>query len=419
MSQNVPCLPVSRRRKHPSNDITFNEDFTSILPRQEEIRISDVAQSMDAMQYLAMVHEQAQGLPDTFVISQESIHQQQPHNQSSSSFVPIEGSAASMEYLLSHRMELIRPPTRAHLPLYYKRSSSMETNTAAGTVVIADEQEQRASIQKWIQVTMSDFSNLRQYLSQCRDAGLGTNHWDYTTFTTTGQQEGSESNTPTINHTCERIPVPARKDRSGWHVFCLGKDEAKGNIGGYFDDSDNEEEDEEEESTEADQESDVEGNMFELNNHTTKKEIEEEVVKLQSVWDAKTVPTKGHRPTTRLICQFDQVLTRRVLSHHVHYLCQGWTLTPSRGLWIYALLSRLEKPLHRDDASCLRTLLRELCRLRAQVIVPSAITGGDFIPEETLLSTFNVLITIIGFYFEQSGEADGIMQSTACNTYNK
>ena len=362
MSQQQPCLPVTRRRKYPDDEIPNDHVGPSA-----EIRISTLSQSMDALQYLAMVHEEAERLPSVFVSPQQpTLHNRIKVEEG---FVPIDGSAAATEYLLSHRMELIRPPTRAHLPCY--SSNLLET----------DQNQQIVAVDKWIHTTMADFSTLREYISQCRDAGLGS------------QQQQS------------RLPVPASKDRSGWHVFCLGRDEAMGNVGGYFDHH----EDDEENSEGGDEDDDSEENTGDDILGFNKSE-DKEVEPQQTLWDIQTVPPNGHSPKTSLLCQFDQVLTRRVLSHHVHYLCEGWVMTRSRGLWMYALLSRLDKPLHRDDQSLLRKLLRELCRLRAQVILPEAAKGPSLATEETVLSIMNVLITIIGFYFEQSGVADGIMK---------
>ena len=88
---------------------------------------------------------------------------------------------------------------------------------------------------------------------------------------------------------------------------------------------------------------------------------------------------------------------------------------------MYALLARLEKPLHRDEASLLRGLLRELCYLRSKVDVSVDFSCGDggggagdlrnpatfASPKE--LTILNVLIVIVGIYFEQSSSSDCIM----------
>jgi survival of motor neuron protein-interacting protein 1 len=384
MSQQ-PCLPVSRRRKHPSDggdDVDTMEPVSSM-----EIPISDLAQSMDALQYLAMVREQAEQLPQVFV-SEQSTQTQQSNN---GSFAPIDGSAAATEYLFSHRMKLIQPPSMSHLPCY--------SWSSLGKPKEDDEDKQMMALDEWIQTTLEDFSVLRQYLCQCSDAGLGSR------WTTTSADK------PDVQR--ERIPVPASKDRSGWHIFCLGREEAMGNAEGYFDHEEEEDvnEDTDSETDQSMEENNSKDNSIEdLLGSNDLKNTDTDPHPLPS-WNVKSTPSKGFAPTTRLLCQFDQILTRRVLSHHVHYLCAGWVMTRSRGLWIYALLSRLEKPLHRDDASLLRKLLRELCRLRAQLALPVRMEGQELTSEEITLSITNILITIIGFYFEQSGDKDGIMKT--------
>jgi hypothetical protein len=37
-----------------------------------------------------------------------------------------------------------------------------------------------------------------------------------------------------------KVTIPRMKDRAVWHVFCLGRDEASGNVVGYFEDTDDE-----------------------------------------------------------------------------------------------------------------------------------------------------------------------------------
>lgn len=77
-------------------------------------------------------------------------------------------------------------------------------------------------------------------------------------------------------------------------------------------------------------------------------------------------------PSVSLILQFDQILTQRVLSHHVrwfeelqkqHTLTSGWRedmkttwCLPERCRWAYALLVNLASPLHRDTLADIRRL---------------------------------------------------------------
>jgi survival of motor neuron protein-interacting protein 1 len=104
-------------------------------------------------------------------------------------------------------------------------------------------------------------------------------------------------------------------------------------------------------------------------------------------------------PGGQLVCQIDQVLIRRVLSHLSYYICEGWSpLTPQWSSWIYALLARLEKPIHRDDAATLFGLLKVLTLARSKL-------KAD---DRNNLARLNTLIVLIGIYFEQGG-VTGVM----------
>ncbi|GLD94281.1 hypothetical protein PINS_up002892 [Pythium insidiosum] len=64
----------------------------------------------------------------------------------------------------------------------------------------------------------------------------------------------------------------------------------------------------------------------------------------------------GTPPHLRLLLQFDQVLTRRLLAYHTNWLEDMSALSRARAVWIYALLARLDKPAHADVAAMLRQL---------------------------------------------------------------
>lgn len=296
---NQPCLPVPRRRKRKDDGET-------------EVSFANI-ESMDAMEYMAAVIEQASAMPEIFVAPPPSSTvtvasmklQHRDH-------IPIEGSAASLQYLISDRTAVLPPPTERHLP---------------------------AECQAWVDGTLANFSTLRLYLEKCQREGVG-------------------------GKLTERITVPSMKDRSGWHVFCLGQDEARGNVGSYFDDED-----------------DDGGMAFDCDDTADK-----------TSW-RNQVPSKGHEPSVDLLLQMDQVMVRRVLAHLTFYAQQGWELSAQRTAWLFALLSRLERPIHRDDAATLFGLLKHVTQLRHKMN-----------PERREeLARFNLLICILGLYFEQGG----------------
>ena len=177
--------------------------------------------------------------------------------------------------------------------------------------------------------------------------------------------------------------------------------------------------------------------------------------------------TVGTPPILRLLLQFDQVLTRELLRHHVSWLeesedCEGGCglhidhhdcggdacsttsvnkerntasarkfgsadsgLSPSASAWLFAILARLDKPVAPDIASTLRQLLRHCCGLRARLAQARAteesthllVTGTDHggacgnnddscedsSGQNTRLACLNVLIVIVAKVFGQGG----------------
>jgi survival of motor neuron protein-interacting protein 1 len=272
-------------------------------------------QSMDATDYLGRVVNEANRLPSVFVSTNTGAGESRRKDH-----VPIEGSAASLLYLTSDRVSIQSPPTAAHIP---------EGGTA------------------WTDRTLETFSRLRLYLDQCKDQGVG----------------GKET---------DRIIVPPLRDRPSWHIFLVGKDEARGNSGSFFDDADDEDE--------------------------TSSKANEEL----EPWEVTLLP-EGYSPTVSLLLQMDQVMVRRVLGNLVHYVREGWSAAcPQRAAWIYGLLARLERPLHRDDAAMLYGLLKKLAQERSNNKAASK-------QERLHLARLNVLIAIVGIYFEQGGGFANVM----------
>jgi survival of motor neuron protein-interacting protein 1 len=309
MSQ--PCLSVSRRRKRDKDKET------------KEVGFDDI-QSIDADEYLARVVRQASNLPE-FSEAAEGEQDDEQRISKRRRHVPIDGSAASLAYLVSGRASLTPPPSDEYLPRN----------------------------RLWIEKTIANFAKLRIYLEKCKDEGIG----------------GKKT---------ERIPLPPMKDRPGWHTFCVGDAEAQGNAGSYFhDDDDDDDNDDPDDSS------------------------EEEIPDWQ-----KGIPPNGHIPSTRLVLQLDQVLVRIVLSHLCHYVSEGWSpLAPQRAAWIYALLAKLEQPIHRDDAAILFSLLKKLTQVRATL-------KAD---ERTKIASLNVLIVLVGVYFEQGDGHTMARNDTGCS----
>lgn len=131
------------------------------------------------------------------------------------------------------------------------------------------------------------------------------------------------------------------------------------------------------------------------------EEIEEE----EEVEEEDLAPTanqwqggRGMKPTLPLLFQFDQVLTQKILLLLIDHMESTDSLSSALSEWIYALLARVEKPLHRDVVASLRQLFRRACQLRSN-LSPSA---TDF---TTQLAALNLLIAITGNYFGQNDSA--------------
>ena len=301
-----PCLPIPRRRKR-IDDNQVEEPCSNF----------DSIETMDAMEYMAAVMQEANAMPDMFISTVAAPEPTKGHDD----YVPIEGSAASLHYLVSHRTSVFPPPTLRHGP----------------------------PSRKWVDGTLANFSEMRSYLEQCDRVGIGGKGTD-------------------------RIAFPPMRDGCGWHEFCVGAKDARGNADSYFDDGDGSELEED--------------------------DVDDEGAVEEPEW-SRNIPASGHEPEIRLVLQMDQVMTRRVLAHLTDFITNGWSpCSKQRSAWMYALLARLERPLHRDDAATLFCLLKHLTKVRTN-------THGE---RREDLARLNTLIVIIGLYFEQGGGYANIME---------
>mmetsp|Transcript_12765 Transcript_12765/g.37111 ORF Transcript_12765/g.37111 Transcript_12765/m.37111 type:complete len:316 (-) Transcript_12765:712-1659(-) len=313
MSQ--PCLPVpdmSKRKKGKGEKTIQFEDMMDIT-------------AMSASDYLAAVSEQAKSMPDFFESSSKEGGKETKRQKREA---PIDGSAASLHYLISSRASITPLPSNDYLP---------------NDEVV------------WIDTTLKNFESLRQYLKECKKQGVG-------------------------GKLTRRWPVPSMKDRPGWHIFCVGRNEARGNAGDYFGDDD----DEDDNKNATNNKNDAGGGIP------------------QPKWMVD-LPVNGHVPAVALLLQLDTVLNRRVLTHISYFVQEGWNASrQQRAMWLYSLLARLEKPIHRDDAATLYGLLKALTLQRSKLKLGAA--NG-----RKQLAMINTLIVIVGLYFGQS-HRDSIMK---------
>jgi survival of motor neuron protein-interacting protein 1 len=358
----TPCLPVpkkskkrkanwkasSRKQGWIDNDYAGVDDDNDDQNNCDSV-ISFDDETMDASEYLSRVSQQAKNMPDIFT-DKSTTNQSSTKNIKQTQdckIVPIDGCAASISYMLK-RSTLTPPPSVYHLP-------------------------STDNIPEWTKTVISNFERLRYYLERCKEQGIG------------GKQT-------------DRLPLPPMKDRPSWHIFCVGIDEANGNIDAYYGEEEEEEEDDDEckdnNNNNWNQQSNT-GCEGEKVNDTDTDDI--------PLWK-RNLPDGGHPPNVRLLLQMDQVMIRRILSHLTHFVHLGWSVgTGRRSEWIYALLARLEKPIHRDDASVLFGLLKDLTLVRSKI--------NDFEDETSFacLAKLNVLITLVGLYFEQANGINAIL----------
>ena len=277
----------------------------------------DNLQEIDAEEYLLQVVKQARQLPHVVsgnnMTTFDSRDENRGRNDTKKAYYAerghhIEGSIACLDFLMT-RSKLSPAPS--------DRLPSVE----------------------WREDVIGNFVRLREYLTECKSHGIG-------------------------GKSC-RSPVPAMKDRAGWHIYCVGHSAAQGVAPSYYDDGDDD------------------GGIDEKANDSSK--VDKNV---SPAWQ-EGLPDNGFEPTVSRVAQLDQVMVRRVLDHLIYYCTNGW---PIPSLWLYALLSALEKPIHREDASMLYSLLKTCCQLRAT----SDVTRDE-------ISRLNLLIVIVGVYFEQGG----------------
>jgi gem associated protein 2 len=306
------------------------------ISKTEVICFDDI-DNLDAQTYLSRVAAEASRLPEILQADEvvdSSIMVVAARGATSRDTIVTTGSAASALYLVSHRTALYPPPSLGHLPKFPKH---------------------------WRTTALTNFAKLRSFLEA--------------------------SIKPTF-----RLPVPAMKDRGGWHVFCVGVDAASGNSGGYFaDDGDSSSTS----SSSSEEEKDADD---EEEDKSTAAAATAAISASKALVEWKTsLPTDGYAPIVPLLLQMDQVMIRAVLHHLVFFLTEGFRLSEQHAAWIYALLARLEKPIHRDEAVMLYALLKRLTMIRKSCTSPAAEKGSG----SKELAASNLLIVILVVYFEQ------------------
>lgn len=374
---------------------------TAIL--NESTTIEDL-NTIDASAYLAWVNSQADSLPSVFVAEQHDEKHENKHVDGTSTIKeikkrkedPIDGSVTSIQILLSKQMDILPPPSIRHIPPACN-SATCHINNHSSTKEATDEmthddKDDDTTSHDWVATTISNFSKMRSYL----------------------ETQDSIQKQSIDAQIIRKIAVPKMKDRCGWHVFCLGREEAFGNQGGFEIDSESEESSENCHSSmksiiKSDDDVDTEG----ADQSAVNENSDEYYSKIQNslIYNQENVPSDGYKPTTSLLFQIDQVLTRVLFHHHVHYLCEWkFPLTYKRASWLFALLARMDKPWHRDECCAVRRVLRECCSRRWELSLPTEGEGSTTEENDKIweqLALLNTIIAITGIYYEQGSKACG------------
>lgn len=211
-----------------------------------------------------------------------------------------------------------------------------------------------------------------------------------------------------------KVPVPPMKDEDAWRVFCFGKNfRFEDNVATPADEdeeavkrrkielsqlfglamsSGDDAHEEVDEDEDEDDNSDGEGGEIAVVLEDEKTSKQSAIVEYKE-WEGPENVT----PTIPLLLQFDQVMTQRLLAHHVNWMVHNGTRAfahAKQGAWLYALMARLEKPLYRDMASLLRSCFRFCHKCRCEL-------SSDDPDLQSRLAQLNTLIAITGSYFGQ------------------
>lgn len=228
-------------------------------------------------------------------------------------------------------------------------------------------------------------------------------------------------------HKERKIQVPTMKDRFGWLIFCFGdgiidilKEELQ-NTNNFRTNTTNilvSSEDKLDldtikknlvESLGIDTVLDEEENnvynqeIYPKDNIRNDDEDEGELNDDVSVEDEGTICWSGPKdlePTLSLLLQFDNVLSQKLLRYLIEWAEEhSWSLKLSR--WLYSLLARIEKPLHREVVALIRQLFRKCCALRFELAprIENFSQNNNF--DHEYLASLNLIITLTGIYFGQ------------------
>ena len=166
-----------------------------------------------------------------------------------------------------------------------------------------------------------------------------------------------------------KVKFPSTKNEGGWCTFCFGS-EFWQKVQKAQEEDDEEEEDEQE-------------------------EIKSKPERLFAKADGS-----GHDPLLEIIASLKQTQITRLIEYQAEWAEVLNEVNVSQALWFYSLLSAVEKPLHPDVESSMRSLVYACSKHRSSLISqPSE-------KNKVNVNHLNLIICLVSKYFGQADLAD-------------
>jgi Survival motor neuron (SMN) interacting protein 1 (SIP1) len=415
-ARGLPDIMQAVSHNHNKKDIDVDQKAASNSKHETNNNMHDTNHPTDKHTAMSSVDSTQQSRSSqkspTSQESKPSSPQISSHNKQS---LPAGSIAQSIQYLCSTQRQLIPPPTHQHTP---RDMHAFKT------------------------CVLTSFVNLRNYLDDLYLQGVSGKQdvsrrravpplKDYDAWTRLVHGQGSDD----IEATSADVTESSKDRIYAAHIHTADKtaehsDSVTNTIQSPRDDV-----------VEAKNDNTIDESVSQSTDDTTKKQ-------------AAQVSSKD--PTTSFLLQMDQVMVRKLLYHVLQSTKEAvhapedtnvptktleTTTTDHQGstewpfLWTFALLSRLEKPLHRDDEALLRQLLHLLTVRRSQLQLHkredsshlqavinrangATERGGNIcepnessvVSESDRLAQLNTLIVIVAVYFQQAQSYEEVMQ---------
>ena len=170
-----------------------------------------------------------------------------------------------------------------------------------------------------------------------------------------------------------KIKTPKPKDEYGWCTFCFGNDFWNQII----------------EALKAKDEYDEES---------------DQKLKKKSYANAAAGEV-GYQPLLKILSNLRPTVVSQLIEYHSSWAESIEKVTLDQALWFYGLLSIVEKPLHPDDQSCLRSFVI-VCSKQRRAIIESSSSEKNSAEVEKSISHLNLIICLVAKYFGQADLAD-------------